>query len=118
MTECDIAYDKAKSMLRLMELKEKSSKAPSSKKEEVKKPAPVRSLHLTLDTKEARLSHILQIKQIFRSHAGDSPISLDFLSDAHKMGTLSISSTWGVRIDGELEKKIRQVPSVLSVKSV
>lgn len=117
---CDAAYDKAKSMLKMAELREKaqSEKAKKAAVEEKAKPVekgPPSTCHIVLDLDHSRLSHIVALKQIFRSHVGNHPIKMEFFSQNNLIGSLQIGAEWGVEWNDEVKGLIAKI---LPVKSV
>jgi DNA polymerase III subunit alpha len=125
---CDAAYDRAKSSLKMLELRNKSQTAAKAKKMDSKEPSkegvekvnktekkvpPV--CHITFDMDRGKLSHVMQLKNIFRSHAGDSPIVLKFHSQNRQIGSLEISAEWGVEWGEEVKGLISKIHSVESV---
>jgi DNA polymerase-3 subunit alpha len=110
---CDAAYDKAKSMLKMTELKEKAKK--NSAKEE--KPL-AQSYRIVLDVDRARISHVMSLKQIFRTYAGNLPVHIEFWSKNIRIGSLEIRAEWGVQSTKEIEDLVAEIVSVESVKLV
>jgi DNA polymerase-3 subunit alpha len=103
---CDEAYDKLKAQAKAPEAKWKSAakdkeKAPAAEKEEIKK------VKLLLDADNTRFSHILAIKELFRSHPGKSTIELQFHSQERPIGTVFIDSQWGVKADKAFQDKLK-----------
>ncbi len=117
---CDEMYDKAKSQLKMLELRESrqqgsGSKVKAPKEEKVERNA-VSSLKIIVDISLVRLSHILQLKQIFRSNAGDTSLTVEFSKNSARIASLSIASEWGVSWSKELEEAISKVMSVKLVE--
>ncbi len=125
---CDAAYDKAKSSLKLTELRNKAQASEKVKKvnsEEVaqegkEKVTKIEKLepstcHVILDVDRIKLSHVMELKKIFRSHAGDQPIKVDFVSQKQLIGSLQIGAEWGVEWSQEVKSLISGVYSVESV---
>lgn len=119
ISECDAAYDKARGLLKVFELREKQQIAnklkSTSQKEEKKneedkmKPSTCR---IVLNVDKARLSHILELKKIFRSYAGDSPIHVEFSAENHVLGLLKIGTEWGLDAKAKAEELISKIESV------
>jgi DNA polymerase-3 subunit alpha len=110
---CDAAYDRAKSMLKMTELKEKAKKSAAKEQKPL-----LQSYRIVLNVDRARISHIVNLKQIFRMHAGNLPVQLEFLSQNMRIGSLEIRAEWGVRSSKEIEELIAKIISVESVKLV
>ncbi|MEM7174743.1 MAG: DNA polymerase III subunit alpha [Chlamydiota bacterium] len=67
----------------------------------------MKTLCLKCNADALRLSQIIQLKKIFQTFVGPTPLSIEFYSDEHKIATLSIDAQWGVRWDNELEEKLK-----------
>jgi DNA polymerase-3 subunit alpha len=107
---CDQAYDKAKMQQKMFENRQRhTEKAPPAAKT---KPA---LLSVRLDADALRLSHILELKKIFRTFPGDSPIKLEFLGQEGIVGVLEVDSAWGVQCTSRLHEELRRFPSVIEV---
>ncbi len=127
---CDEMYEKGQGYLKLVELKEKRVLANKEKptvnaedkkktKTEAKEPPKEKQLiQISIDLDKVRLSHILELKSLFRSHAGSSPIVLDFMSDKVVMSSLRIEADWGIAWDTQLEQLLRSANAVLDVKPI
>jgi DNA polymerase-3 subunit alpha len=107
---CDDAYDRAQSGLKLSAMRKNRGAAVKKKKEEEQKPE---VLHLQLDAVAVKLSHILELKNLFRDHPGKSPLQLGFWAGENHRGDLSIDATWGVEVTEELKSKLSRHPAVL-----
>lgn len=70
-------------------------------------------VHLKLDVAKVRLSHILELKNIFRAYPGKSPLRLGFWAGESHHGDLSIDATWGVEHSVELKEKLDSHPAVV-----
>ncbi len=112
---CDTAYDRARTQTRQMffEPRENRSKHMSYKKSEENTK---QSLTIRLNLDRVRLSHILELKKIFRHHSGNQPVTIHFMVEEKIKGNLHIDSSWGVSIHPELEMKVKNVPSVIQFK--
>jgi DNA polymerase-3 subunit alpha len=104
---CDDAYDKAKlHASRPFIIKEKN---PVQKIEPVKKIEPIT---ISINLKEARLSHILTLKSLFRSNVGPTPVLVNFQREGKKVATLTIDRAWGVNNSDEFKKQLHTFPFV------
>jgi DNA polymerase-3 subunit alpha len=113
---CDNAYDMARQQAKKSEFREKSrvektSNSPAPKEEDMKKKS-FQKLKINLDADLARLSHILILKDAFRSHPGEIPIEIAFMTSKGKLSSLHIDKSWGVDFRKELEGKLTALPSV------
>ena len=61
---------------------------------------------LKVDAKHFRLSQILALKELFRSHPGPSPVNIQFCLGEKVIGTLAIEARWGIEVTEALEKKV------------
>ena len=113
MQECDLAYDKARmqaKMAHLRKTKPRPNKEPSKKEEAI-----VRTLILKLNAKEMRLSHILELKKIFKEQSGSSGIELEFWTEEKQVGKISIEPTYGVELTGGLKNLLEEHPAVIDI---
>ena len=88
------------------------SVARASKREEKKEPP--RRLKIKLDADRLRLSHLLEVKKIFRSHSGSTAVDLEFWTGDKRIGTVAIEGSWGVELHPDLPQFLRGVPSFQS----
>ncbi|MBU6446158.1 MAG: DNA polymerase III subunit alpha, partial [Verrucomicrobia bacterium] len=101
---CDEAYDR---------LKAASRKTPEPKwKTKEKGPAKVekeepKKVTIQLDADRVRLSEILAMKNLFRSHPGKSTLEIHFSTAKRRVGTVLIDAPWGVQADREFQEKLR-----------
>ncbi len=72
-------------------------------------PEKIRKLRMRADAGRLRLSHIVALKNLFRNHAGKSPIEIHFEQRGRKVGTLQIDSSWGVKTDIEFREKLEEL---------
>lgn len=104
---CDTAFDQAqlqvKSQGKNMEYRERKQR--ESKKEKVQK------LHLIVDADRVKLSHILELKKVFRAYSGSTPVHLEFFNKKkEKIGAVVIEASWGVFPQRELEEALSRIP--------
>lgn len=106
---CDLAYDRAKMQGKMTEFKHRHSEKPqpSFKKEPL-----VKELCLRVNIDTVRLSHILEIKKIFRTHAGASAVRLEFFNQEGLMGVIAVDSSWGIDHSSRLEEELKRIPSI------
>jgi DNA polymerase III subunit alpha len=112
MQACDHAYDLAKQQVKTAEFRDKGRtkiKEPEMKRSEFKK------LSIKFDADLARLSHILSMKEAFRTHAGEIPVEISFVTVRGKLSTLHIDKSWGVAFQKELEGRLEALPPVKGV---
>lgn len=117
--ECDRAFDKAKmqaARFAKTALEGKNKKVEKSKDGEAKMEKTVsisKSLSLKLDIDQVRLSHIMQLKELFSEHRGNIPVQIEFHCQNSVHAVLHIESRWGV--SPVAESKLKSL-SFLSVK--
>jgi hypothetical protein len=56
------------------------------------------------------------LKQAFRNFAGAIPVEVQFYSQHKKLSSLYIEQTWGVNGSKDIEKQIKTIPSLRSLK--
>lgn len=71
------------------------------------------SVIVKIDANKVRLSHILELKKIFRSSNGNMPITLHFTSGEVSVGKIVISGEWGINFDENVGKIIKSLYSVI-----
>lgn len=98
--QMDLLYDKFKMRPRTFERKEKTSVEP--KKE-------AKLFSFKVDVAKCRLSHILALKDLFRTHGGSSPVEIQFCAGDKPMGTLAIDARWGVEVTEKFQEKLNQI---------
>jgi len=109
IAECDRAYDRAKlQATRFGGQKRRGEVARSPQKKEVE----VTQL-LKLDIDKVRLSHIVRIKELFRSASGEAPVTLEFMSAGKRVAKLSIDASWGAPLNDSLAHELEKLPSFL-----
>lgn len=71
-------------------------------------------IRINADAHQMRLSHILQLKELFRTFPGKTKIEIVFHHGSSKIGTLKIDDPWGVKTDPafyrELKELIKEIP--------
>lgn len=117
--ECDDAFDKIKFQAKVKanseskwKNKPKKEKSEKVEKEEIKKIA----IEVNADT--VRLSEILKLKELFRSHPGKSSLEIHFQSKEKWLGSVFVDSQWGVNADPEFRGKLKQMAEKLGATCV
>ncbi|MDR3624020.1 MAG: DNA polymerase III subunit alpha [Chlamydiales bacterium] len=113
---CDLAYDKAKAYI-TKGFASKSKPQSVSSKEKNEPSKLVKPMKVVINIDMIRLSHILQIKELFRSSAGSMSVHIDFQRDHKVVGALFIDSSWGITVNDQLIKQLEQVSAVVRVES-
>lgn len=121
MEACDNAYDRAK--LQAAKFAKNSSRTANQddKKKlatETKKmtsPAQPAFLSIAISASSMRFSQVLQLKEVFARHRGEIPVQIDFRENEDSLATLHIDARWGVSINEQLQREIRQLSSVIEV---
>ena len=75
----------------------------------------MKSTSIILDANQTRLSHIMQLKQLFAQHPGQQPIQINFQSSSKSLAVLHIEGKGGIELTEELRKKIREIKPVLTI---
>jgi DNA polymerase-3 subunit alpha len=112
---CDDAYDKLKAQAKAIDPKWKTAakekgaqiKGSSLEKEEIKK------VIIHVDADKVRLSEILALKGLFRSHPGKSTLELHFQIQKRRIATVFIDSQWGVKTDRAFEEQLKAMTAKL-----
>ncbi len=117
--ECDQALDKAK-MMAMRAKKSVKNKENLPNKKELAKPQKMEqarfSLKFNLD--KGRLSHILQIKELFENHRGTMPVKITFISsleDQNPLASLLIDSQMGINLTQQFQEELSQIPCVCDI---
>jgi len=103
--ECDRMMDQIRAQQKAFALREK--KKPEKKEKPVK-------LILKLDIEKVRLSHLLDLKNLFRKFPGKTPLVVEFTSTAKSHGSVHVDQRWGVALERDLELQIQKLPSLLT----
>ena len=111
---CEEAYDRLKAQAKAPEpkwksaAKEKTAAAPLEKEEVIK-------IKLNLNADRVRLSQILALKELFRSHPGKSTVELHFVSGEKRLGAVFVDSQWGVKADKPFQEKLKALTESISI---
>lgn len=110
--QADQAYETAKKKTaRLASAQKKEAKKP---KVEVKEVEP-ELVTLILDGEKTRLSHILELRDLFEQHRGTTPLTITFKVGDKTVGSLQIAARWGVKITPAFLEKVQKHPTILSL---
>lgn len=111
---CDRAFDRAKAQSGKFSRSKSTPKAkPEAPPQVIQKQ--VTKLTININATALRLSHILQLKELFAQHRGQSPVQIDFFEGQKSLAMLLIEPRWGVIISDHLTAALRKVESILSV---
>jgi hypothetical protein len=107
----DLAYDKARMTGKMNQFRDtkKSGQNSYAKKEEKKM-----TLYLQMDAHKMKLSHILQLKDLFRSFAGPSNIDLEIVNKNGRSSRILIYAPWGIEWNAQMEKALAAFPLLKS----
>lgn len=105
---CDTAYDKARMSGKMSQFRDHKKNNPPSfvKKEESK------TLHLKMDAQMVKLSHILQLKELFRSFPGQMRVNIEFLNQSGPSTQILINAPWGIEWNEQIEKALSSLPVI------
>ncbi len=109
---CDLAYDRIRMQTRITEEKRGSGKVNKNMKKEM----PTKTLYIDVALEGARLSHILQIRQLFHEMAGNVAVVMRFYRQKDLYSELFIDTSWGVSIEASLQQGLEKIPSITSIK--
>jgi DNA polymerase-3 subunit alpha len=108
--KCHDAYDRAKKyLLRKKIIKTKENRLEAKQQNE----STVKTIQFCIDADIAQLSHILRLKKIFREQSGKSSVSITFMSQGKKIGSLFIDERWGINYNEDIICKIKQIKSII-----
>jgi DNA polymerase-3 subunit alpha len=117
---CDKAYDKAKHLInRMAHSKQTTSKAAATDKPKLsvnKEQNSMKPFSIKLDVNRTRLSHIMQLKQLFSTHPGMNPVQVHFHVATKSLAILHIESPGGVTLSDQLKQKIGEISCVLAIE--
>lgn len=105
MKACDLLYDQGKMQSKSM-AKWKKDKSAVSEKQEAKPKEDMKHIIIQLNADKMRLTHVLKLKELFRSHPGSSDLELRLMSGLKNMGTILIDAQWGVKGDAAFQTKL------------
>ncbi len=111
---CDTAYDRAKMQVKMNTFRQETPRY-AQKQKEVKKEKPS-SLLLKVDADSIRFSHVLELKNLFRSFPGTTSVRIEFQAQNTVIGIVDIDSNWGVQFDKKLEESLRRLPALRSLE--
>lgn len=95
----------------IFELTKKQLQSSPKKKQAVMQEKKVnKPVKISFDVSEMRLSHILDIKQIFHDYSGNYPLELIFMMDGKQLSSLHIEDTSGVAYTEEFESTLKNLP--------
>lgn len=111
---CDEAFDREKLRIQKFAQRRAASKDRGNvqKKGEKlveKKPEPT-VLRLAVDVQNARLSHILKLKELLSTQSGSSSLEVDFCLSNRTIATLHLDARYGVTDSESLNKQLKQLP--------
>lgn len=115
---CDEAYDrcKAKSAMdakwkeKKMAADKKAAEAPKEKEE-----APAGPFKMQVNADLLKMSEILAIKDLFRSHPGATPVEIHFQVQGKSVHKLLIDASWGVKVDATFQSAAKRLLESLSI---
>ncbi len=106
--ECDRMLDQIRAQQKAFALREKrQNKKPEKQERPVK-------LILKLDIEKVRLSHLMELKNLFRRFPGKTPLVVEFATSIKTHGHVHVDQRWGVALEKELELGIQKLPSLLT----
>jgi DNA polymerase-3 subunit alpha len=128
MEECDQAFDKAKFQVekfaaiknKKIDSSNRDGAAPKAPLKATPKTAPLppperKAASIKIDLEKVRLSHIMQIKELFSEFRGPLAVTVEFASSDATVGALKINSTWGITATPQLKEKLHAIPSIALV---
>lgn len=112
--QCDRAFDKAKTQAARFAKNHESKKKVPPKEAKMNKVVVDKNkkLSLKLNMEQTRLSHIMELKQIFEQHRGSTPVEIEFISSVASHAVLHIDSRWGIVLTEQLEAKLKSLSCI------
>lgn len=107
IAECDRMMDVLKVQQKAAAFRDKKQ---GKKVEKVQHP---QKLVLKLDIEKVRLSHLVELKNLFRQFSGKTPLMIEFMSSSKMHGQIHIDQKWGVSLEKELEVQLKKLPSMM-----
>jgi len=109
ITACDEMYDrlKAKISAEAKWREKKMMAAEKSPPENSKEAALPTAVIVRIDADRMRMSEVLAMKELFRSHPGSSPVEIHFYSGDKRLGIINIDASWGVKVDPVFQAKLQ-----------
>jgi hypothetical protein len=83
--------------------------AADKKPVESVKEAKVSTTVIRVDADRMRLSEVLAMKELFRSHPGSSPVELQFCSGAKRVASVQIDASWGVKDGPAFQEQLQEL---------
>jgi DNA polymerase-3 subunit alpha len=114
---CDRAFDRAKHQSTRMAQAKSAPSKPQEQKPQAKKEQAMKPISIKLDANQTRLSHILQLKQLFSQHQGTTPIQIHFHTSAKSLAILHIDSQGGITVTEQFKQKVNAISCVLAIES-
>ena len=71
---------------------------------------------IKLDINRTRLSHILQLKQLFLQHHGMTPVQIHFHTSVKSLAILHIEGKGGIALSEQFKQKIGEMSCVLAIE--
>lgn len=112
---CDQAYERAKMNAKMQGIREKKNEESAKAMKKAEPPKPQRPIKLIIDANSMRLSHVLELKKLFRNHSGKSPVKIEFTNQKRSLGVLSIDAAWGITLNEQIVAQLQQIPCVRNV---
>ncbi len=108
---CDHAFDRAKRQVKMSDFRDKQIPSKPKKAEQQ-----IGKLRVLVDADLMRLSHILELKELFRSSPGKICVYIEFSVQDRKIGDIHIDTRWGIEWTEKLEDKLRRLIPIKSLK--
>ncbi len=115
---CDDLYDKLRAQGAASEAKWKSKEKPVGAAAPEKEKEDVLNLKLKLDADRVKLSEILLLKELFRSHPGKSTVELHFHTPVRRLGVVAVDSQWGVKADKAFQEKLKALAAKMGASLI
>jgi DNA polymerase-3 subunit alpha len=106
---CDEIYDRLKAKISA-EAKWREKKMMATEKSSPESPkdaTPPMTVKVRVDADRMRMTEVLAMKELFRSHPGSTPLEIHFYSGDKRLGIINIDASWGVKVDPAFQSKLQ-----------
>ncbi len=115
---CDEMYDRLKAKISA-EVKWREKKMMATEKSQPENPkeaALLTTVKVRVDADRMRMSEVLAMKELFRSHPGSSPLEIHFYSGDKRLGIINIDASWGVKVDPVFQAKLQALKEQMELE--
>lgn len=107
--ELQEAFNRLNDRINRGDFKKKKTSNPDAKKEQ-------KLLSIFVDTKKARLSHILELKKLIRKHPGKHDLEIAFIECQRRVGLLKVDARWKIEYGDAFKQDLINIPSITELE--